>query len=51
MGIKVTFVQPNGVEKTVENIAAGESMMEVGRFNNIEGILGDCGGSCAWITR
>lgn len=50
MGIKVTFVQADGVEKTIENIAPGESMMEIGRFNGVKGILGDCGGSCACAT-
>ena len=50
MGIKVTFVQNNGVERTFEDVATGQSMMEFGRFNGVEGILGDCGGSCACAT-
>jgi 2Fe-2S ferredoxin len=50
MGVKVTFVQDNGVEKTFEDVATGQSLMEVGRFNNVEGIMGDCGGSCACAT-
>jgi len=50
MGIKLTFVQPNGIEKTIEDVAPGQSMMEVGRFHAVEGILGDCGGSCACAT-
>ncbi len=50
MGIKVTFVQNDGVERTFEDVATGQSMMEFGRFNGVEGILGDCGGSCACAT-
>ncbi|HEY1076052.1 MAG TPA: 2Fe-2S iron-sulfur cluster-binding protein [Fontimonas sp.] len=50
MGIKLTFVQANGVEKTLEDVAPGQSMMEAGRFAGVEGILGDCGGSCACAT-
>jgi len=50
MGIKITFVQADGVERTIEDVAEGQSMMEVGRFNNVAGILGDCGGSCACAT-
>jgi 2Fe-2S ferredoxin len=45
--IKVTFVQTDGVEKTIENIAVGQSLMEVAKANGVEGILGDCGGGCA----
>ena len=51
MGLcKVTFVQLNGVEKTIENVAPGLSLMEVARANDIEGILADCGGACACAT-
>lgn len=48
--IKVTFVQMNGVEKTIPNVAVGQSLMEAGRANGVEGILGDCGGGCACAT-
>jgi len=48
--IKVTFVQVDGAQKTVENIEAGESMMQAARVNGVEGILGDCGGGCACAT-
>jgi 2Fe-2S ferredoxin len=50
MGFKVTFVQANGVEKTIENATPGESLMELARANGVEGILGDCGGGCACAT-
>ncbi|HKY92889.1 MAG TPA: 2Fe-2S iron-sulfur cluster-binding protein [Nevskiaceae bacterium] len=46
----VTFVQENGVEKTIEGVAVGQSLMETGRNAGVEGILGDCGGSCACAT-
>lgn len=50
MSFKVTFVQTDGVEKTLANLAAGESLMEAARMKNVGGILGDCGGSCACAT-
>jgi 2Fe-2S ferredoxin len=48
--ITVTFVQVDGVEKQVANIAAGEPLMQAARANGVEGILGDCGGGCACAT-
>jgi len=47
--LKVTFVQQDGVEKTVEG-EAGETLMDVGRVAGVAGILGDCGGSCSCAT-
>jgi ferredoxin, 2Fe-2S len=46
----VTFVQLDGVEKTIQIAAPGISLMEVARANDIKGILGDCGGACACAT-
>lgn len=48
--IKVTFVQPDGVEKTIIDGGVGESLMELATANGIVGILGNCGGSCACAT-
>lgn len=48
--LKVTFVQLDGVERTITGLEPGQSLMEVGRDNGVEGILGDCGGSCACAT-
>jgi 2Fe-2S ferredoxin len=48
--LKVTFVQMDGVEKTVENVEPGESLMMIARANGVDGILGDCGGSCSCAT-
>jgi len=50
MGIKVTFVQNDGVEKTITDAQPGDSLMLVGRNNGVEGILGDCGGGCSCAT-
>ena len=47
--LKVTFVQIDGVEKAVQ-VHPGESLMEAGRNAGIDGILGDCGGSCSCAT-
>jgi ferredoxin, 2Fe-2S len=48
--LKVTYVQTDGVERTIEDAKPGWSLMEVARANDIEGILGDCGGACACAT-
>jgi 2Fe-2S ferredoxin len=48
--IKVTFVQSDGTEKTIENTKPGRSVMEIGRDNGVPGILGDCGGGCSCAT-
>lgn len=48
--ITVTFVQPDGVEKVVEDCTEGENLMDIARNNGVEGILGDCGGGCACAT-
>lgn len=48
--ITVTFVQPDGVEKVVDDIVEGESLMDVAKNHGVEGILGDCGGGCACAT-
>ena len=47
--LKVTFVQIDGVEKVVE-VSPGETLMEAGRNAGVDGILGDCGGSCSCAT-
>ena len=46
---KITFIQPNGAEKTVE-IAPGWSVMEGAVKNLVPGIDADCGGACACAT-
>jgi 2Fe-2S ferredoxin len=44
--MKVTLVQRDGVERVLENVPPGKSLMEVARDNGVVGILADCGGSC-----
>ncbi len=48
--LRVTFVQQDGVEKTVADAEAGASLMVVARTNGVEGIFGDCGGCCSCAT-
>lgn len=48
--INITFVQTDGVEKTITGAVPGESLMELAKANGVEGILGDCGGGCACAT-
>ena len=47
--LKVTFVQMDGVEKTIE-AEPGQSLMTIARDNMVAGILGDCGGCCSCAT-
>ena len=46
---KVTFIQPDGTEQTVE-IAIGWSVMEGAVRSLVPGIDADCGGACACAT-
>lgn len=48
--ISVTFVQPDGEEKTITTADEGESLMELARANGVDGIIGECGGGCACAT-
>jgi 2Fe-2S ferredoxin len=48
--IKVTFIEADGAVRTFENAETGQSLMELGRANNVAGILADCGGACACAT-
>lgn len=48
--LKVTFVQPDGTVRTVENAKPGRSLMEVAKENDIAGLFGDCGGGCSCGT-
>ena len=46
---KVTFIQPDDAEQTVE-IPLGWSVMEGAVRNAVAGIDADCGGACACAT-
>ena len=46
---KITFIQHNGSEQTVEG-TPGMSVMETAVKNMVPGIDADCGGACACAT-
>jgi len=48
--LKVTMTDVNGVTTTFDNVEEGTSLMELGKQNDIAGIMGDCGGGCACAT-
>jgi 2Fe-2S ferredoxin len=45
----ITFTEANGQSTTV-NLADGWSLMQGATTNGVDGILGECGGSCACAT-
>ncbi len=47
--VSVTFIQQDGKEVVVDAVV-GDSLMLAGQGNDVEGILGECGGSCACAT-
>ena len=47
--IEVTYVDSAGNRRTVE-AESGQSIMQIAIDNAIDGILGDCGGSCTCAT-
>jgi len=46
---KITYIQPDGTSQTVE-AAAGVTVMEAAKRENIDGIEAECGGACACAT-
>ena len=46
---KITFIQHNGTEQTVDGIP-GMTVMEAAIKNMVPGIDADCGGACACAT-
>lgn len=47
--VQITYIEHNGTSHTVD-VAAGKSVMEGARDNNVPGIEADCGGACACST-
>ncbi|GAB4090202.1 2Fe-2S iron-sulfur cluster-binding family protein [Hydrogenophaga soli] len=45
----ITFVEANGQATTV-NLPDGWNLMQGATANGVDGILGECGGSCACAT-
>lgn len=46
---KVTYVQPDGTEKTLD-ARDGDSVMETAVKNGVKGIVAECGGACSCAT-
>ena len=47
--VEIVFIEPNGARVPVD-VAEGWSLMQAATSNGIDGILGECGGSCACAT-
>jgi 2Fe-2S ferredoxin len=45
----ITYIEANGASTTV-NVPDGWSLMQAATTNGVDGILGECGGSCACAT-
>ena len=48
--VRVTLVERDGREVTIDEAAIGESLMAVAKSAGVDGILGECGGGCACAT-
>ncbi len=48
--ISITLIERDGAERTIEDAETGRSLMEVAKENDVDGILGECGGGCACAT-
>jgi 2Fe-2S ferredoxin len=48
--IKLTFVQPDGRERTFEVSDLKQTLKDVARAQGVPGIAADCGGACACAT-
>lgn len=46
---KITFIEFNGTERTVDAVA-NSTVMETARNNDVPGIDAECGGSCSCAT-
>ncbi len=46
---KITFIEADGRERTLE-VADGWSLMQAAVAGGVDGIVGECGGSCACAT-
>lgn len=47
--VHITYVEPSGSARTVE-VTDGWSLMQGATANSVEGIVAECGGSCACAT-
>ncbi|MGJ5075624.1 2Fe-2S iron-sulfur cluster-binding protein [Bradyrhizobium oligotrophicum] len=46
---RITFIEPDGTVRTVDAELA-ESAMQAAKRNGVDGIIGECGGSCICAT-
>lgn len=46
---RITFIDAHGAERIAEG-DVGQSVMEIAKRNGVDGIIGECGGSCACAT-
>jgi 2Fe-2S ferredoxin len=46
---RITYVEANGQATTID-VTDGWSLMQAATSHGIEGIVGECGGSCACAT-
>ncbi len=46
---RITFIEDNGTRTELE-VPDGWSLMQAATSNGVDGILGECGGSCACAT-
>jgi 2Fe-2S ferredoxin len=46
---QITFIEHGGAETTLD-VPDGWSLMQAATANGVEGIVGECGGSCACAT-
>lgn len=47
--VMVTYIEPNGNEQQID-VPEGWSLMQAAMSNGVDGIEGECGGSCACAT-
>lgn len=47
--IKIKFIEPDGTVREIEGVS-GDTIMQTAVRNDIEGIIGECGGSCMCAT-
>ena len=45
----ITYIEPSGRARSLD-VADGWSLMQAATANGVDGIIGECGGSCACAT-
>ncbi len=47
--VRITYIEPSGTAKTID-VPEGWSLMQGATSNGVDGIVAECGGSCACAT-